>query len=165
MNKILIYTLFLLGFSLVSCAQDNELTYWKELGKVNLSGKNLIITVPKKGDFNEKYVRFYLASSERTSENNNLDAYKISFYNGDVLIVDKENTPGGFEEEVFSSAQINQDENYYYLEIPNKFLFENKMRLWSAYEKEVFVEKIKLYSKNTGKRDKSDPYPFILIIK
>jgi hypothetical protein len=166
MIKISIYSLILISsFILKACAQNDKSDNWKKLGELNLSEKNLIITISKNDNFTEKYFMFYLASVERTSKNNNMDAYKIGFYNGDFLMIDKENSPGGFEEEIYNSEEIKQDSNNYYLEIPNKFLFEENMRLWSAYEKEVYINDIKLYRKRTGKIDKKDPYPYILIIK
>ena len=166
MIKISTYSLiFVFSFILIACAQNDGLDHWKMLGELNLSGKSLIIRIPKKDNFDKKYLRFYLASIKRTSENDNMDAYKIGFYNGDYLMIDKENSPGRFEKEIYSSTEIKQDSSNYYLEIPNMFLFDGSMRLWSAYEREVIINDLKLFTKKTGKKDKNDPYPYILIIK
>ena len=152
-------------FLLTNCSESDYAKGWKKLGELNLNGNNLMISVPKNDVFKEKLIRFYLASIERNSDDDNFDAFQIAFYNGQLLMLNKENGPGRFEEETYTAIEIMQDEKNYYLEIPNKYLFEEDMNLWSAYENDVFVNNIKLYSKRTGKIDISDPYPYISISK
>jgi hypothetical protein len=166
LRKSIIYLgLIILSFFNLSCLKDHELSDWKKLGEISLEGKNLIIKVPKK-DFKEEYIQFYLASIERTSYNTNLDAYKIGFYKGGFLTLDKDqNRPGNFNKQTYDCFIIDNDENNYCLEIPNYYLFKDNMRLWSAYEKEVFVDGIKFYRKKTPKINNADPYPYILISK
>jgi len=92
----------------------------------------------------------------------NPEAYQITFYNSSLLTLSKDDSHGNYQEEVYSSEDIKQDHfNYLYLEIPDKFFPTEGMKLWSAYEKEVFVGQIKLYNKKTGKTDRRDPYPYI----
>jgi hypothetical protein len=67
-------------------------------------------------------------------------------------------------EEVYCNEDIKQDLFNYYLEIPNRFFSTEGMKLWSAYEKEVFISRYNFTEKKkTGKIDRRDPYPYISI--
>ncbi len=160
---ILPYSLYFIAcFILSGCDDINNPEYWKKIGELDLKGKKLIITISKQDKFKEKLIRFYFASQERTLFKNP-ESYQIAFYNGSLLTLNKDDSHGNYQEEAYVNMDIKQDPFNYYLEIPNRFFPTEGMKLWSAYEKEVFVSRIKLYRKKTGKIDRRDPYPYISI--
>jgi hypothetical protein len=149
---ILAYGLyFIAGFILSGCDDINNPEYWEKIGELDLKGKKLIITIPRHYKFEDKLIRFYFASKERTIFKNP-EAYQIAFYNFSLLTLSKDDSHGNYQEEVYSSEDIRRDHFNYYLDIPNKFFPAEGMKLWSAYEKEVFVSQKTLPQKNRKDR-------------
>ena len=166
MKIIIIFCITLItSFIFITCSNCQDSKIWEKIGEIDLDGGNIVLSIPKSEELKDKYIRFYLATFRRSPEIKNFDALEIGFYDDNYLLIYKETAPGTFEENIYYSTDIKQDKEFFYLEIPNQFLFEEDMKLWSAYDNEIIVNDIKLNSKKTGKIDISDPYLYILLTK
>ncbi|MBL7128370.1 MAG: hypothetical protein ISS16_05220 [Ignavibacteria bacterium] len=167
MKRIIISCIILIiSFAFITCSKYQESKiYEKEIGEINLDGKDLILTIPSNEKLKDKYIRFYIATFRRSPDVRNFDALEIGFYDGNYLLIYQETAPGAFDDNIYKSTEIKQDKDFFYLEIPNRLLFEEDMKLWSAYDNEIIVDNIRLNSKKTGKIDINDPYLYILLTK